>query len=109
MARIDNMGRLGIPLAIRNNLGINGVTEVDIIENNNNEIIIKPKFNIYRITENEMTSLRKLYIMLNESGLVSGEYKQVLSNITKESESVCGVCGNKLFADGSSLKCYKCN
>ena len=108
MKKIDSIGRVTIPKDIREFYKITDATDVQIIDNGNGILII-PSNRPYTITQNDMKTLRKLYIMLNESGLLDDEYSQKLAKITKETDSKCATCGSKMFlTNDNTYKCYKC-
>ena len=110
MNKIDRLGRLGIPQSLRLKYGINNGGEIVDILDNENGILIKPRNNSYVLNEQDMATLRSLYLMLSNSGLIDCEYDLFLSRITKMSESVCSKCGNKLFLNNdNNLKCYNEN
>lgn len=108
MRRIDHLGRVTIPADIRKHYNINRETDLQILDNGNSIIII-PSTRPYTITQNDMKTLRKLYIMLNESGFLDDEYSQKLAKITKETDSKCATCGSNMFlTNDNTYKCYKC-
>ena len=110
MYKISRLGRIILPQNLRVKYGINNMdAPIEIIDTDNG-ILIKPKEDRYVINDSEMTALRKLYIMLKDSGILDDYTEEVLSKITRESESVCENCKNKLFlTNDNTLKCYKCN
>lgn len=109
MAKIDKVGRIGIPQNLRERYNINGdFTDIDLIDTGNG-ILIKPLSNRYTIDEEQMRVLRELYIMLNETGLLDSYSNEILAKITKKSESICEKCGSNLFLNATNLlSCYKC-
>lgn len=107
MNRIDRLGRLGIPQGLRVKYDLNNGGEIVDIIDNENGILIKPRKHLYTLNEQQMTNLRRLYLMLSNSGLIDSEYALKLANITRMSESVCAKCGSKLFLNNdNTLKCY---
>ena len=108
MRRIDSIGRVTIPADIRNNYNITKNTDLQVIDNGNG-ILILPSNRPYLISQTDMDALRKLYIMLNNAGLLDDDYAYKLSKITKETDSLCATCGNKMFlTTDNTYKCYKC-
>ena len=108
MRRIDNVGRLTLPIEIRKNYNITEDTDLQILDNGNG-IVVFPASRPYTITQSDMKTLRKLYIMLNDSGFLDEEYKQKLSKITKETDTKCATCGSNMFlTNDNTYKCYKC-
>lgn len=109
MARIDKLGRLGIPQNLRERYGINGdVTEVSVTDTGNG-ILIKPLENKYTIDDSQMKVLRELYIMLDNSGLLDSYIDEVLSKMLRKSESKCAKCDANLYLNAdNTLKCYNC-
>lgn len=109
MKRLDSMGRLTIPKEIRATYNFNPNTEVQIIDNGNGLLVI-PVDMPYIITQSDMETLRKLYLMLQESGILDDYFTEKLSKITKETDSKCDTCGNKMFlTSDNTYKCYKCD
>lgn len=109
MAKMDVLGRVGVPQALRKRYGINEAkTEVEITDNGDG-ILIKPKKDVYTLTAIDMKTIREVYIMLKEYNLLDSYNDEVLSRVTKKSESVCSKCGSNLFLNNdNTLKCYKC-
>ena len=109
MRKVDDLGRVCIPIDIRKRYNINENTDLQIIDNGNG-IIIYPADRPYLISNNDMETLRKLYIMLKDSGLLDDDYSEKLSKITKESDTKCADCGSNMFLmSDNTYKCYKCN
>ena len=108
MKKLDGMGRLTIPKEMRASYNLNPNTEVQIIDNGNGLLVI-PADTPYTISQSEMDTLRKLYLMLQDSGFLDEYFTEKLSKITKESESKCDTCGSKMFlTKDNTYKCYKC-
>ena len=109
MRKIDSLGRVCIPKEIRNAYNIDQNTDLQILDNGNG-IIILPSSRPFIISNNDMETLRKLYVMLKESGLIDDEYSHKLAKITKETDSKCATCGSNMFlTNDNTYKCYKCN
>lgn len=108
MRKVDSLGRVCLPIDIRKAYNITEDTDLQILDNGNG-IVIFPASRPYTITHNNMDTLRRLYIMLRDSGLLDDEYTEKLSKITKESDKKCANCGNNMFLmTDNSYKCYKC-
>lgn len=109
MAKIDKLGRLGIPQNLRERYGIKGdATDVSLTDTGNG-ILIKPLENKYTIDDTQMKVLRELYIMLDNSDLLDTYVNEVMSKITRKSESKCAKCGANLYLNAdNTLKCYNC-
>lgn len=108
MRKLDSVGRITLPVDIRKQYNIDENTDLQIIDNGNGILII-PANKPYIISENNMETLRKIYVMLKESGLIDSEYEEKLAKITKETDSKCATCGNKMFlAADNTYRCYKC-
>ena len=108
MRRIDTIGRLTLPIDIRNAYNITKDTDLQVVDNGNG-ILILPSNRPYVISQKDMDSLRRLYIMLNNSGMLDNEYSQKLAKITRETDSLCANCGSKMFlTTDNTYKCYKC-
>ena len=109
MAKIDKVGRIGIPQNLRERYNIKGdFTDIDLIDTGYG-IFLKPLTNRYTIDEEQMRILREMYIMLNDTGFLDSYSNEVLAKITKKSESICEKCGANLFLTSTNLlSCYKC-
>ena len=108
MRKLDYLGRVCIPKEIRTNYNINENTELQIIDNGNG-ILILPANKPYTLSAKSMDTLRKLYLMLKESGLLDSEYAEKLSKITKETDVKCNDCNTNMFLmSDNTYKCYKC-
>ena len=108
MRKLDSLGRICIPKEIRMNYNINEGTDLQIIDNGNG-ILILPANRPYSLSSNNMDTLRELYLMLKESGLLDSEYTEKLSKITKESDVKCKDCNTNMFLmSDNTYKCYKC-
>ncbi len=109
MRKIDSSGRVSLPIDIRNHYNITQDTDLQVLDNGNGIIII-PSSRPYVLTQNDMKTLRKLYLMLDESGFLDEEYKQKLSKITKETDVKCATCKSNMFlTNDNTYKCYKCD
>ena len=108
MKKIDSLGRLVIPIDIRKAYNITEDTDLQVLDNGNG-IIIYPSSRPYTISKNDMEVLRKLYIMLNNAGLLDDDYIYKLAKITRETDEKCATCGNKMFlTTDNTYKCYRC-
>ena len=105
---IDNCGRVQLPKEIRSKYNLVPGVKYDITERDN-YLEIRPDKEFYTITSDEMTTLRKLYLMLSESGLLDDYYENTLADITKKADIKCDKCNSPLFlTKDNSYKCFKC-
>lgn len=108
MRRIDSVGRVSLPVEVRKAYNITKETDLQILDNGNG-IIIYPSNRPYTITQNDMNTLRELYLILKDSGFLDDEASQKLAKITKETDTKCATCGNKMFlTNDNTYKCYNC-
>lgn len=108
MEKVSNEGRITIPKNLRTKYNLNGGAEYQIIEDNDCLKIVSRETK-YNIDEEDMKALRKLYIMLSDSGIMDSYYDEILSRITKKTETKCDKCGNNLFlTKENTFKCFKC-
>lgn len=105
---IDGGGRIQIPKDLRHKYNLEKGSSYNMTDCNG-YIKIEPMQEIYNINTDEMTALRKLYLMLAENSLLDEYYDLMLSNITKKTESKCPECNSPLFLNkDNTYKCYKC-
>lgn len=105
---VDNVGRVQIPKDLRIKYNLDKGASY-MIKEEDNGIKIEPLNGINIISGEDMKVLRKLYLMLNASGLLDTYYDTILANITKKTDSKCAKCGNPLFLEtDNTYKCYEC-
>ena len=105
---IDGGGRIQIPKDLRHKYNLEKGSSYNILECDG-YIKIEPSVSVHTIKDDEMTVLRKLYLMLLENNLLDEYYNLMLSNITKKTESKCPECKSPLFLNkDNTYKCYKC-
>lgn len=108
MRTLDSAGRICIPKDLRAAYNLTENTDIQIIDNGNGIILI-PANRPYTITSSDMDALRRLYLMLNESGFLDSEYQEKLSKITRETDMKCQTCETNMFlTNENTYKCYKC-
>lgn len=108
MRKLDGFGRVTLPIEMRKAYNITEETDLQILDNGNG-IIIYPSSRPYTISNNDMEALRKLYIMLNNAGLLDDDFSYKLAKITKETDKKCATCGSNMFLTiDNTYKCYKC-
>ena len=108
MQKVDCVGRVTIPKNLRKDFNLNEGNDCDIIPTDNGVLIV-PKISTYSVGVEDMNALRKLYIMLKNSGFIDDYYDEILSKITKKTEINCTECGENLFlTTDNSYKCFKC-
>lgn len=109
MKKIDNLGRVVLPKVLREAYNIDRSTDLQVLDSGNG-ILILPSDKPYTLSPSNMDTLRKLYIMLKESGLLDDEYMAKLSKITKETDAKCDNCKSFMFLmNNNTYKCYKCD
>lgn len=105
---IDSVGRVQIPKELRAKYNLEIGSKYKITECKD-YLKVEPFKEIYTITADEMTTLRKLYLMLSESGLLDNYYETTLADITKKADIKCDKCNSPLFlTKDNSYKCFKC-
>lgn len=108
MKTMDSLGRLTIPKEVRSKLDIKGDCDFQILAEDD-YIKLVPANKKHNISDKDMTTLRKLYIMLKKSGLLDNYYTEELARITKQSESKCSNCGENMFlTTDNTFKCFNC-
>jgi AbrB family looped-hinge helix DNA binding protein len=108
MALLDAVNRVTIPKHLRDKYNLKAGEHYRLYDNGKTIEII-PEKQTYEILETDMTELRKLYLMLENSGLLDEYYDRILAGITKKSELKCEKCGNNLFyVDENTCKCFIC-
>lgn len=108
MKKVDNIGRITIPKDLRTKYNLEIGMNYEIIEENDS-LKIKPLNKSFNISNEDMKVLRKMYIMLLDSGMLDNYYDEILARITKKSESKCAECGSNLFlTNENTYKCFKC-
>lgn len=108
MRSIDDVGRVCIPKNLREIYNLTGNTDLQITDNGNG-ILLSPAQKNYIISNENMKTLRKVYLMLKDSGFLDDEYKEKLSKITKETNVKCETCGENMFLTNDNVyECYKC-
>ena len=108
MEKVSNEGRITIPKNLRKIYGLESGNEYQIIEDDNCLKIVSRETK-YNIDNEDMNALRKLYLMLSNSGIMDDYYDEILSRITKKTESTCAKCGSPLFlTNENTFKCFKC-
>lgn len=105
---IDGQGRLQIPKELRERYNLDNGAKYKITECGD-YLKVESLKETYTITSDEMTILRKLYLMLSESGLLDEYYENSLADITKKVNVKCDKCNSPLFlTKDNSYKCFKC-
>lgn len=108
MKKVDNIGRITIPKDLRTKYNLETGMNYEIIEESDS-LTIKPLNKNFTISNEDMKALRKMYIMLSDSGILDAYYDEILARITKKSESKCSECGAYLFlTNENTYKCFKC-
>lgn len=108
MQKIDSVGRIVIPKSIRERYNLERGTEYELLETDRG-LIISPKSMSFTIGEEDMKALRKLYIMLSNSGFLDTYYDEILSRVTKRTDIKCEKCQNYLFlTSDNNYKCFNC-
>ena len=109
MKRVDSVGRIVIPKEIRKELNLQSGAGYELVKEENGIKII-PLTTNFTICNEDMKVLRKLYVMLADSGMLDTYYDEILSRITKRAVIKCENCGSYLFLDNNenTYKCFKC-
>lgn len=108
MRRVDSVGRVIIPKDIRKELNLNTGSGYELIKEEDSIRII-PTESAFKVYNEDMKALRKMYLMLEESGMLDSYYDEILSRITKRTDIKCETCGANLFLNkDNTYKCFKC-
>lgn len=108
MQKIDSVGRITIPKNIRERYNLEKGTEYELLETDRG-LVVSPKSTPFTIGEEDMKALRKLYIMLSNSGFIDEYYNEILSRVTKRTDMNCTECGEYLFlTSDNNYKCFNC-
>lgn len=108
MKKVDSAGRIVLPKDIRESYNLDVGQEFTLVECED-YLKIMPLQVKFEIANEDMKVLRKLYLMLYESGLMDDYYDEVLSRITKKTENKCEKCKKPLFlTTDNNYKCFNC-
>ena len=108
MGKIDNIGRITIPKDLREQYNLTFGNNYDLVACEGYLKVI-PTTKEHTISNEDMTALRKLYIMLSESGILDDFYDEILSRVTEKASMKCDNCNTNLFlTEENTYKCYKC-
>lgn len=108
MQKVDAVGRVMIPKNLREKFDLEKGNSYSIIETDKGLLVTSEKVK-FNICEEDMKALRKLYIMLSNSGFLDSYYDEILSRITKRTDIKCDKCGEFLFlTTDNTYKCFKC-
>lgn len=109
MKLVDSNFRVSIPSELRKKYNIKPGDSLDIIDTGNT-IEIRSYNKKYEVDESDMKKLRRLYLMLKNSGILDDFYANALSKITQETDMKCTICNENMFLTASNeYKCYKCD
>ena len=105
---VDNVGRVQIPKDLRTKYNLEKGASYTIKEEENG-LKIEPLGGLMTISGEDMLVLRKLYLMLENSGLIDSYYNEKLAEITRKTDNKCTKCNSPLFLDNdNTYKCYNC-
>ena len=108
MQKVDAVGRVMIPKNLREKYDLEKGNGYSIIETDKG-LLVAPEKAKFNIGEEDMKALRKLYIMLSNSGFLDSYYDEILSRVTKRTDIKCDKCEEFLFlTTDNSYKCFKC-
>lgn len=108
MKKVDNAGRVIIPKEFRKELNLDVGAGYEVIKDDD-VIKVIPKEAAFKVYNEDMKVLRKMYLMLEESGMLDSYYDEILSRITKRTDVKCETCGANLFLNkDNTYKCFKC-
>ena len=108
MKKVDNVGRVVIPKHLRKELNLESGQSYDVVREDNYLKVI-PLESKFIVCNEDMKALRKLYLMLEESGMLDTYYDEILARVTQKTALKCESCGASLFLDkDNTYKCFKC-
>lgn len=108
MKKLDINGRIGIPKEIRERNGFKTDDAFEVFERGN-DIIFRPLKSDYKVTENEMYIVRKLYNMIKDTDILEDSELNILKEICGITDVKCPKCGENLYlTSDNSYKCMKC-
>ena len=108
MKRMDINGRVGIPKEIRERNNFKADAMFEVFERGN-DIIFRPIKSDYKVTENQMHVVRKLYNMVKDTDLLEESEIVILKEICGITDIVCPKCGENLYlTSDNTYKCMKC-
>lgn len=106
MKKLDDLGRITLPVSLRKKYNLVGNVT---FEENERGILIKRAEDTYFINDEEMYCLRKIYNMLKINDLLDENEDLILKNITKATGKVCPNCEKMLFKFASGVvRCLDC-
>ena len=108
MKRMDFNGRIGIPKEIRERNNFKADDMFEVFERGN-DIIFRPIKSDYKVTENQMYVVRKLYNMIKDTDILEESEITILKEICGITDIACPKCGENLYlTSDNTYKCMKC-
>ena len=109
MRNIDSVGRISLPKNIRDKFGLKEGSALRIEEGDGYIKVIPDKAPEYKIEEESMDFLRKLYNNLKENNLIEENALKRLGKIVGVTNNTCINCGANLFVtNDKKYECVKC-
>ena len=103
MIKIDSIGRINIPKAMRERYGFKyGVSVVAI--DTGEGVLIKPAEGVYKVKESDMQVLREIVDYCKTLNVLNDDAALKLSEICKETEVKCPKCNRILGGKATKKK-----
>lgn len=108
MKKLDTVGRITLPKEMRERNGFKPDDLFEVFERGD-EIILKPMKKDYRISESQMSVIRKLYNMMKDADILEESEIMTLKEICKFTDVLCPKCNENLYlTSDNSYKCMNC-
>lgn len=108
MKKLDTVGRITLPKEMRERNGFKPDDLFEVFERGD-EIILKPMKKDYRISESQMSVIRKLYNMIKDTDILEESEIMTLKEICKFTDVKCPNCNENLFlTNDNTYKCMNC-
>lgn len=109
MIKIDSIGRINLPKAMRERYGFNYGVSVNAIDTGEG-ILIKPAEGIYKIKESDMQVLREIVDYCKTLNVLSDDATATLSAICRETEVKCPSCNKNMYQKADlTYYCSSCS
>jgi AbrB family looped-hinge helix DNA binding protein len=108
MNKLDVYGRITLPRSIRER---NGMKPDDVFEiyENGEDIILRPMKKPYRIFEDEMDVIRKVYELIKDTDVLEESELVTLSEMCGTSDVKCPNCNKNMYlTNENTYKCINC-
>ena len=108
MQRIDTNGRIGIPKNLRERVGIDLDTSLEMYESNG-VIVVKPKKETYEMTPLQLSVIRELYDIIKSYDILDETKLGILRETARISDLICPECGSNMYVNNNkTFECPNC-